>query len=248
MNQETLDFYKDQLKYAGFGDKLNDRITEQFTNEAEKNIVLNTSIDYGKEGNAKTVHYELRFQRSATSNLFFLNNFSAEMANNKGESISNTFYLDKAKGITAKEAFNLLEGRSVYKELKNKEGESYHAWVKLNPSVKDEKGNMKFSIFNDNYGYDLTASLDKVKAPDLFINLSKDETLKSLQKGNLVEMHTADKSEKYFIAAEPQYKTMNVFNETGEKLFVDNKKDQSQSLQEPIAENAEVKKSNGAKR
>jgi hypothetical protein len=248
MNEETLDFYKDQLKYAGFGDRLNDKLEELFKNNDEKTVVFNTAIEYGKDATAKTVNYDVRFQRSATSSLFFLNNFSAAMEKTPGELVSNTFYLDRAKGITAKEAFNLLEGRSVYKELKNKEGDKYNAWVKLNPEAKDEKGNIKFSTFNDNYGYDLSKSLEKIQTPDLFFNLSKEDTLKSLQKGNLVEMHTADKTEKYFIAAEPQYKTMSIFNEAGEKQFVNNKQAASVDQKPPVGENAEEKKTNSMKR
>lgn len=248
MNQEILDFYKDQLKYAGFGDRLNDKLEQLFKNDDEKTVVFNTSIEYGKDAAAKTVNYDLRFQRSATSSLFFLNNFSASMEKTPGELVSNTFYLDRAKGITAKEAFNLLEGRSVYKELKNKEGESYNAWVKLNPEVKDEKGNMKFSTFNDNYGYDVSKSLEKIQPPDLFFNLSKEDTLKSLQKGNLVEMYNANKSEKYFVAADPQYKTIAIFNETGEKQFVNNKQAESVSQKPSIGENTGEKKTNSMKR
>lgn len=248
MNQEILDFYKDQLKYAGFGDRLNDKLEQLFKNDDEKTVVFNTSIEYGKDAAAKTVNYDLRFQRSATSSLFFLNNFSATMEKTPGELVSNTFYLDRAKGITAKEAFNLLEGRSVYKELKNKEGESYNAWVKLNPEVKDEKGNMKFSTFNDNYGYDVSKSLEKIQPPDLFFNLSKEDTLKSLQKGNLVEMHNANKSEKYFVAADPQYKTIAIFNEAGEKQFLNNKQAESVSQKPSIGENTGEKKTNSMKR
>jgi hypothetical protein len=247
MEKETMDFYKEQLKYAGFGDKLYDKLEALFAKEAYKTVVLQTAIQYGNNANAKTVNYDLRFQLSATSQLYFLNNFSAELKNNKGEAIASTFYLDKAKGITAKEAFNLLEGRSVYKELKNKEGASYHAWIKLNPAIKDEKGNMKLALFNDNYGYDLSASLDKIITTGLESSLSKEAVLKSLQKGNLVEFQTTDKSEKYFVAADPQYKCMAVFSETGEKLFTDNKKNQGIAPTESIAEN-EVKKSNGIKR
>lgn len=248
MNQEILDFYKDQLKYAGFGDKLNDRLGELFKNDAEKTIVFNTAIEYGRDAAAKTVNYDLRFNKSETTGLFFLNNFSAVMDKGNGELLANTFYLDRAKGITAKEAFNLLEGRSVYKELKNKEGASYHAWVKLNPDIKDEKGNMKFSVFNDNYGYDLSASLAKVQSPDLVFNFSREDTIKSLQKGNLVEMHTADKTEKYFIAAEPQYKSMTVFNEAGEKQFINYKQAESVVQSSSIWENIEEKKNNSVKR
>jgi hypothetical protein len=248
MNQENLDFYKEQLKYAGFGERLNDQLGRLFTNDDEKTVVFNTSIEYGKDAAAKTVNYDLRFQRSATSSLFFLNNYSASMEKSPGELVSNTFYLDRAKGITAKEAFNLLEGRSVYKELKNKEGETYTAWVKLNPELKDEKGNMKFSMFNDNYGYDLTKSLEKVQTPDLVLNLSKEDTLKSLQKGNLVELHSADKKEKIFIAADPQYKTMAVFNEAGEKQFVNNKQAESVSQNTSVADNTGEKVANSVKR
>jgi hypothetical protein len=223
MNTETLDFYKNQLKYAGFGLKLYDQLATLLENDTDKIVVIPTKLEFNKGKNEKTVEFELRFQKSATSGKFFLNNFTATLENAKGEKISNTFYLDRAKGVTAKEAFNLLEGRSVYKELKNKEGEAYKAWIKLNPETKDEKGNKAFTLFSEKYGYDLAAAVEKVLASGLYFGYSKEEMLRSLEKGNLVEMHNKDKNKKYLIAADPQFKSILVFNEEGEKQFVNNK-------------------------
>ena len=48
-----------------------------------------------------------------------------------GVKMEQTFYLNKGKGVTAKEAYNLLEGRAVHKELTTKAGEPYKAWIQL---------------------------------------------------------------------------------------------------------------------
>jgi hypothetical protein len=41
------------------------------------------------------------------------------------------FYLDNGRTHTAKEVYNLLSGRSVYKKLESNEGNRYKAFVQL---------------------------------------------------------------------------------------------------------------------
>ena len=63
-------------------------------------------------------------------------------------SFKQTFFINnKGQSITFREACNLLNGRSVYKELTPKEGARYKAWVKLDFSKRDEFNNAKLKYF-----------------------------------------------------------------------------------------------------
>src|SRR5690606_19342669 len=71
-----------------------------------------------KEYPKDTINYELHFSKSKKSDNYFLNNYAATLE--KGgmdEALRQTFYLNKGNDITAKEAYNLLSGRSVSKTV-----------------------------------------------------------------------------------------------------------------------------------
>src|SRR5690606_18504019 len=65
-----------------------------------------------------TINYELHFSKSKKSDNYFLNNYAATLEKGGAdEAIRQTFYLNKGNDITAKEAYNLLSGRSVSKTV-----------------------------------------------------------------------------------------------------------------------------------
>lgn len=213
MNEQNLDFLKDNLKYLGFEDKLNKDLEKQVSKQPAE-FKLQTEMEHY---NNKTDH-TLHFRKSSETDMYFLNKHEATLKNGKPEEDrTQTFYITKGHGVTAKEAFNLLEGRSVFKELVNKEKESYKAWLKIDfSSEKDEKtNNYKVKQFSDGYGYDLEKSLSRFPIKELGDSEKKDALFKSLQKGNLQQI-TVDKENKptkFFIEASPQFKTINVFSD-----------------------------------
>ena len=75
--------------------------------------------------------------------------------------------LKKGKGVTGKEAFNLLDGRSVHKDLVTKEGQPYKAWMKLDFDKKDKNNNFEVKQFHEKYGFDLKAAVEKFPITDL---------------------------------------------------------------------------------
>ncbi|MHA4875680.1 hypothetical protein, partial [Enterococcus faecium] len=79
-------------------------------------------------------------------------NYRIRLEGNNGTLLEQTFYIHKGKGVTAKEAYNLLEGRSVYKELTNKAGVAYKDWIQLDFTKKDKHGNHEVKQFHENYG------------------------------------------------------------------------------------------------
>src|SRR5688572_31492784 len=120
-----------------------------------------------------------------------------------GQDKSQTFFIKKNSGVTAKEAYNLLNGRAVNKDLTNQEGEKYNAWLQIDWDQKDNNGNHKFKMIHKAYGYDLEKELRKHPIQNLDGEMYKERLMKSLERGNLHEVvfQKSDKAERMFIAA-----------------------------------------------
>lgn len=52
-----------------------------------------------------------------------------------------TDLFQQSKGITGKEAFNLLDGRAVQKDIVTRERQPYKAWIQLDLETKDKNNN-----------------------------------------------------------------------------------------------------------
>src|SRR5688572_30968958 len=104
-----------------------------------------------------------------------------------GQDKSQTFFIKKNSGVTAKEAYNLLNGRAVNKDLTNQEGEKYNAWLQVDWNQKDNHGNHKFKMIHEAYGYNLENALAKHPIQNLEGATYKDRLVKSLERGNLHE-------------------------------------------------------------
>lgn len=211
MNTQNLDFLKSNLKYFGFGERMNDELEKSIKSQ-KKDFKLNCEIPHFNN----KMSYTLHFKKSDNTDMYFFNKYDAVLENGKPElSKEQAFYINKSNGITAKEAFNLLEGRSVHKELVNKNGEKYKAWIKVDFNSPDEKSGFKLQQFSEKYGYDLEKTLSKYPIKELNDPEQKRNLLSSLEKGNVqqVVINKDRKESKYFIEAVPQYKNINVYDQ-----------------------------------
>lgn len=136
---------------------------------------------------------------------------------------SQNFYIKKNAGITAKEAYNLLNGRAVNKDLTNSEGQPYNAWLQIDFNQKDNHGNHKFKTIHQAYGYDLDKELNKHPIKELAEPTTKERLMQSLERGNLhqVTFMKGDREDKMFIEANPQFKTLNVYDDRLKKVFME---------------------------
>lgn len=210
MNTQNLEFLQSNLKYFGFGDKLNEALEKNIRDEKHE-FQLKIEIPHFNN----KMDYTLHFKKSDSTDMYFFNRYDAALQNGKPEMDKNQcFYINKGNGVTAKEAFNLLEGRSVHKELVNKDGEKYNAWLKLDFENFDERGNSKLKQFTDQYGYDLEKNLAAYPIKELGDDEQKKQLISSLQKGN-VQQVTIEKDgnqAKHYIEAVPQFKNINVYD------------------------------------
>ncbi|MFL5789828.1 MAG: hypothetical protein ACJ748_17335 [Flavisolibacter sp.] len=209
MNEQNFEYLKDNLKYMGFGEQLNLSLENQL-----KQNPSNFLLKFSTEINKKPFEAMLNFRKSDNTDMYFFNSYHASLKRSNGETKEQVFYLTKGKGVTAKEAYNLLEGRAVHKELSNKEGQTYKAWIQLDFHKKDKNNNHEVNQYHENYGYNLKEALSKYAIAELKHPEQEHSLLQSLQKGNLqsVTIEKDGNVSKAFIEANPQFKSVNLYD------------------------------------
>ncbi|KIQ20280.1 hypothetical protein RT99_14160 [Flavobacterium sp. MEB061] len=221
MNEKNLEYLKDQLKYTGFGETFDAELRENIMKGDKDFKIMHTGIMNNGLPNKDTLTVELNFKRSEQTDMYFFNSYHVNLQKEENKpGLEQTFYINKdSASITMKEAYNLMEGRSVNKDLKNKEGESYNCWLKIDFKQSDN-GNFKLNQYHQNYGYDLEASLAKHSIKELNTPQYKEDLLNSLKKGNLqsATFVVGGTESKMFVEANPQFKTVNVYDENLQRI------------------------------
>lgn len=211
MNEDNLAFNQKSVQYLGFDQNTADNMTQR-VKQGQPEFQLNTSHEHYNN----SMDYTLHFKKSNDTDMYFFNKYNATLINGKPEEDkTQTFYIKHGQGFTAKEAYNLLEGRAVFKELKNKEGHPYPAWSKLElDKEKDKNNNYPVRQFTSGWGYDLEKSVSRFPVHELNDAEQKNNLLRSLQKGNRQQV-TIDKDgklEKFYLEAVPALRTVNIYD------------------------------------
>lgn len=220
MIEKNYDYLSTQLKLTGFGEELKEQLKEKMIKN-EPQFTLALSKNYGNDETAVTLH----FKRPDDGEMYFFNRYNMMLKNQQHpDAIKQTFYINPEGGnITMKEAYNLMCGRAVHKELATKEGEKYQAWLQLDFKETDKHGNYITRQFHQNYGYDLTATLNKHPIRELATEQDKTRLVESLERGNRqsVTLDIKGKEVKVSIEASPQFKSLNFYESTGQRIRTD---------------------------
>lgn len=232
-----LNYLKNQVKYLGLGEspELHKALENAVISPEKEN---NVRIEYNnpeKLMKGNSISFDLHINKSEQGNIF-LNSYRANLITKNGEERSQSFKVNK-DSITAKEAINLLEGRSVKIEHDNVDketGELFRTESFIKLKLKDEKteyDNYKYEWYNKGYGVDVGAIMQKSNL--VFADDSQRElTQKHLEKGNITEVNFIhEKKEiKGFAILNPQYKALNLYDSAMNRLNV-NKPVQSTNLE-----------------
>ena len=184
---DQVEYLKNQMKYLGFGEgeKLHKDL-EKGIKSKNQQFEIKTTSDKALPENK--VDFTLKFNKTDSGGIF-LNSYNAKLTNEKNEEISHNFPVNRENTFTAKEAINLLEGRSVKIEFHNpKSDQQENAFVQFNfEEPKTEKGNYLFQNFYKNYGVETDKIVEK---SNLIFDKPeyKENTIKSLEKGNIVKV------------------------------------------------------------
>lgn len=184
---DQVQYLKDQMKYLGFGEgEQLHKDLQNGINAKKQQFEIKTGSDKVLPGNK--VDFTLNFKKTDRGGIF-LNSYHAKLTSENSEERSHNFHISRENSFTAKEAINLLEGRSVKIEFLNPKSEQVEpAFVQFDfNQAKTEKGNYYFQNFYKNYGVDTAKIVEKAELvfdkPEW-----KENAIKSLEKGNIVKV------------------------------------------------------------
>lgn len=216
MNQKNFEYLRGQVKFTGFGERLENDLRQKIE-EGKPEFKLQHQTQYGKD----SVMATLNFSQSKQSDMYFFNSYQLSLQKeNSAEKMDQIFYINKTGNITLKEAYNLMEGRAVNKDLTNKEGQVYNAWMQMDFKQSDNRGNFKLKHYHQNYGYDLEGVLAKHPIKELGNEEYKSKLMDSLKKGNLqsATFQINGTEQKQYIEANPQFKIINIYDSSMQRL------------------------------
>ena len=221
MNEKNLDYLVNQMKFTGFGEGHRDELKEKMEKQ-EPRITIFHQADFGKDKTVAT----LQLNKSEESDMYFFNRYSLMVKTSQNpDPVKQTFYINNNQSnITLKEAYNLMSGRAVHKEITPKEGEKYQAWLQLDFKETDKNNNYKVKQYHQNYGFDLEATLAKHPIKELGNEIDKAQLIESLQRGNRqsVTFLQNEKEQKVFIEASPQFKSLNFYDSNMQRIKAEN--------------------------
>lgn|SRR5699024_3840928 len=231
--EKNVQFVKDQIKYKGLADENTDKEIEKIINStsAKNTYVVKDKVEANFGNKAE---FELNFNRSEKDGRLFFNGFKASLTNKDGEK-KEQYIQNKFGGITAKEAVNLLEGRSVLAKMKSKAGKDYEAFVSLNKKgEKTASGNNKLDlVFANRVNVNNTVVMSKLKFDN---DKRKEQTIKSLEKGNITNV-TFDNGKKGMAVLNPYENKLNLYDNKMQRL----------DFKETLSQDNSLEKSKGVK-
>lgn len=213
MNKENLDLLKNILRGLEFADdpelfeQLDKAISEGYTK-----FLLNTKAHFDEFTTLEALIY---VYKSDQDNRYHVTKYDCTLLYkaNPLTCRTNSFFINNDEGVSFKEAFNLLQGRSVYKHLKSSAEGRYYAWMKLDFDKRDAYSNYAIRQFRADYGFDLEKVLRHYPIDELTDEITKATLLTALQRGDLhpVTFVKTKKTEKMLIEANPPFKTINIY-------------------------------------
>lgn len=217
MDEQAKTFNENQLKRVGMGEFFTPELQEKMK-QGIANIIMNVSKTYEGDNLGITMH----LKKDANSDRYFLDKFDASLQKDgRISTVNQTFYVSQENKYTQKEAYNLLNGRPVFKELTNKEGQPYQAWVKLNTGKLLENGSHEMKQYSSAYPFDLNKTLEQYPIKELSNEQFKAGLLDSLQRGNLQNVTFTGKDgseQKLFVSPNIVMGSMNVYDENKQRL------------------------------
>lgn len=165
--------------------------------------------------------FNLSFARDNNGQYQFENYKAVLQSENKSqENKEQRFVFEPDNIVTASQAYNLLAGRAIQKEYVGRENNIKTAWIQLDFNDKDASGNHKLKEFHSAYGFDVKEALKQLPLKELTTSEATEKLLNALKNGHqhAVTLKKDGKEQKLFIEANPQFKSINVYDENLKKI------------------------------
>ena len=196
MDEKILSFNENQLKKSGFGEACTPELRAQM--EQGVPFIQHT---FQKQFDGDRLEATVHLKKSAISDYYSLKKFDLQLQKeglagavkhsfkitdtNFGTNQVNDHHFKSEDRFTLQEAYNLLAGRSVYKNLIGPEGNKEHAWVNLNLKNDSINNDPERKLYQTTYGYDLEKVLNHYSIKEMKSERTKLSLIQSLQRGNI---------------------------------------------------------------
>ena len=203
----NIDLLHAKMQRIGFPD-LSARIN-QYIREGQEKFSIPLSYYISEK---EKINHQLSFSKD-TSGRYQLEGYKSTLQNETHPENNREQYF-KLQGdeiLDLTQAYNLLAGRSV--QIKD-------SWQQLDFNDQDPQGNHRIKEFPLGYGYDLEKIVRELPLKKTLDKREEQNWIDSLKQGNRIAVIMArDGNEhRFFIEANPQYRSVNIFDERSRKI------------------------------
>jgi len=244
MTEQNYENLERQLFYTGFSEVSKEELKNQMATGKEEFQLL-----HQKEYGTDKVSAHLNIKLSEKGNYYFHSYDLSLKKQGEEHPVSRTFKINYGNTYTLKEAYNMLDGRSVNKDFlprqkkdengvfqpleKDENGrlKTYNAWAYLDMTEKDKDGDF---LVKKKFNYDLEEALSKHPIKEMGFDQSRSELIESLKKGNrqMVTTMRDGREEKMYFEAAPRSGSVNIYDSNMKKELLSLAKRPEQSVSE----------------
>lgn len=228
---ENQAYLETRLTFQGFGTALNQQLGEAM-DQGKPKFTLDFTAEFKGFGNQqRVVDYEVNFKKDQFNDstgqkreAYSIDTVQATLRNElkPDESRTQTFYMTQSRGIPAKAAFNMLEGRPVMKNLGTKENER-NTWLQLN-FKKPVEGKKEFVMdtWSEKHGFDLEKAVLRsgVNIKNIDYPGVMDAITTSLKKGEVTPVWPKEGDAQKFLVADPRERTVRAYDSDMQRIGV----------------------------
>lgn len=235
-NEKNLEYLQKLQTSLGFGEKLNAVLESAVSRELPKFTLGISNLLRpleSKDLNApKTdyIQYGLNYNKQKDGDAYFLNTIDVTL-HKTGESVprTQTFDIERDHRITALQAYKLLSGLSLEKDIyvrpkdaepDAKKSEKIKAWFKLQMDVTDAYGNHPLKVLRPEYGYQLENAIAKYPVKGWQKEETQADALQALRNGNYwqAQLKLGNGYVPVAIAANPVMKSIDIYDKNGKEI------------------------------
>lgn len=211
-NEQEL---KEVLLKSGFGNLSNK--LGQYMKQGQPEFSIPVSYYQNEK---ERVDFNLSFVKDQNGK-YQLESYKAHLRSDSKpeETRQQTFRMEQGSAFSANEAYNLLSGRAIQKEYTTIDEQRQNTWMQLDFNDKDAAGNFRMKELHAGYGYDLRQVLSQLPLKETSMD-AKEKLMNNLINGNRqqVTFIKEGKEQTFYIEANPQHKTVNIYDENTKKI------------------------------
>lgn len=216
----NIKLIREEFGYLGFRGIPEKAIADNIRIDPDK-FQLEGEMQFLQYGLKQDMCYEIFLKKYERQNLYRPYMYQATLKDKPHKTM--LFRISNDECLTIRDAFNLLNGRSVQKLVLDWSNRKMHsAWFQLDFGARDVHGNFKLERLPlSNLDYVVSASLDKYPIVEMKYPEERTKLIFSLLRGNVepVTLLIGDKKVKTFVEATPKNKDVRICTEPGKFLM-----------------------------